>query len=30
MIRKTITYDTFDGAKKTGDFFFHMNKVEFS
>ena len=30
MIKKTITYDTFEGAKKTGDFFFHMNQVEFS
>lgn len=30
MIKKTITFDTFSGAKKTEDFYFHMNQVEFS
>lgn len=30
MIKKTITFDTFDGAKKTRDFYFHMNQVEFT
>lgn len=30
MIKKTITFDTFEGAKKTDDFYFHMNQVEFS
>lgn len=30
MIKKTITYDDFEGNKKTKDFYFHMNQVEFA
>lgn len=30
MIKKTITFEDFDGEKKTKDFYFHMNQVEFS
>lgn len=30
MIKKTITYDGFEGEKKTRDFYFHMNQVEFA
>ena len=30
MIKKTITYDGFDGEKRTKDFYFHMNQVEFA
>lgn len=28
MLKKTITYEDFDGEKKTGDFFFHLSKAE--
>lgn len=30
MIKKTITYDGFDGEQRTKDFYFHMNQVEFA
>lgn len=30
MIKKTITYEDFSGNKKTKDFYFHMNQVEFA
>ena len=30
MIKKTITYEDFDGNQRTKDFYFHMNQVEFS
>lgn len=30
MIKKTITYEDFDGDKRTKDFYFHMNQVEFA
>jgi hypothetical protein len=30
MIKKTITYEDFEGNKKTRDFYFHMNQVEFA
>ena len=30
MLKKTITYDDFNGEKKTRDFYFHMNQVEFA
>lgn len=30
MLKKTITYEGFDGEKKTKDFYFHMNQVEFA
>lgn len=30
MIKKTISYEGFDGEKKTKDFYFHMNQVEFA
>lgn len=30
MIKKTITYEDFEGNKKTKDFYFHMNQVEFA
>lgn len=28
MLKKTITYEDFDGEKKVGDFFFHLSKAE--
>ncbi len=30
MIKKTITYEDFNGEKRTKDFYFHMNQVEFA
>lgn len=30
MLKKTITYDGYNGEKKTKDFYFHMNQVEFA
>lgn len=30
MLKKTITYEDFNGEKKTKDFYFHMNQVEFA
>ena len=30
MIKKSITYEDFSGNKKTKDFYFHMNQVEFA
>ena len=30
MIKKTITFEDFEGREKTKDFYFHMNQVEFS
>lgn len=30
MIKKTITYEDFEGNPKTKDFYFHMNQVEFA
>lgn len=30
MLKKTITYEDFKGEKKTKDFYFHMNQVEFA
>lgn len=30
MIKKTITFEDFEGNEKTKDFYFHMNQVEFS
>lgn len=30
MLKKTITYENFNGEKKTKDFYFHMNQVEFA
>ena len=30
MLKKTITFDGFDGEQKTRDFYFHMNQVEFT
>ena len=30
MVKKTITYEDFEGNQKTKDFYFHMNQVEFS
>ena len=30
MIKKTITFEGFDGTQKTKDFYFHMNQVEFT
>lgn len=28
MLKKTITYETFDGEEKTEDFFFHLSKAD--
>lgn len=28
MLKKTITYEDYDGNKATEDFYFHLNKVE--
>jgi hypothetical protein len=30
MIKKTITYEDYNGEERTKDFYFHMNQVEFS
>lgn len=30
MIKKTITYEDYNGNTKTKDFYFHMNQVEFT
>lgn len=30
MIKKTITYEDYNGNERTKDFYFHMNQVEFS
>lgn len=30
MIKKTITYEDYNGDERTKDFYFHMNQVEFS
>jgi hypothetical protein len=30
MIKKTITYEDFEGNERKKDFYFHMNQVEFS
>lgn len=30
MIKKTITYEDYEGNERTKDFYFHMNQVEFS
>ena len=30
MIKMTITYEDFEGEKRTKDFYFHMNQVEFT
>jgi hypothetical protein len=30
MLKKTITYEDYNGEKKTRDFYFHMNQVEFA
>lgn len=30
MIKKTITYEDFDGNTRTDDFYFHMNQTEFT
>jgi hypothetical protein len=30
MIKKTITFKDFNGGEKTRDFYFHMNRVDFT
>ena len=30
MIKKTLTFEDFEGNERTKDFYFHMNQVEFS
>jgi hypothetical protein len=30
MIKKTITFEDYNGEERTKDFYFHMNQVEFS
>ena len=30
MLKKTITYEDFNGNERTKDFYFHMNQVEFT
>ena len=30
MLKKTITYEDYNGEQRTRDFYFHMNQVEFA